>query len=353
MWLVLGDDCLPIGSIDEFLTFLDVTGSSPNTIRAYAHHLKLYWEYLTDVGVDWRAATMRDVVNFVTWLRWGAPISSTIGAIGERRKSSTINAIVAAVTAFRVYHVRAGTMAGQIEYQLQMEPGRPYKPFLHHITKGRPIHVRIVKIKTHPPLPRTLTDNDMKRVAAACTHLRDKFLIRLLTETGMRIGQALGLRHSDIRSWDNEIRVVPRDDNANEARAKRREGESLRIDVDAGLMRLYGDYVINELGELDTDYVFVNLWDGEIGRPLTYSAVYDLFRRLEHRTGIHIRPHMQRHSHATDLLRTGKWDIALVQKRLGHRHITTTAKYLHLLDDDLKAAHQDYLRRREARPQPS
>ena len=160
------------------------------------------------------------------------------------------------------------------------------------------------------------------------------------------------MRHSDIRSWDNEIWVVPRDDNANEARAKRREGESLRIDVDAGLMRLYGDYVINELGELDTDYVFVNLWDGEIGRPLTYPAVYDLFRRLEHRTGIHIRPHMQRHSHATDLLRTGKWDIALVQKRLGHRHITTTANYLHLLDADLKAAYQDYLRRREARPQP-
>jgi hypothetical protein len=76
----------------------------------------------------------------------------TVGAFGERRTSSTINAIGAAVTAFRVYHVRAGTMAGQIEYQLQMQPGRHYKPFLHHITKGRAIHTRIVKIKTHPPL---------------------------------------------------------------------------------------------------------------------------------------------------------------------------------------------------------
>ena len=68
MWLVLGHDCLPIGPIDEFLTFLDVTGSSPNTIRAYAHHLKLYWEYLTEAGVDWRAATLQDIVNFVAWL---------------------------------------------------------------------------------------------------------------------------------------------------------------------------------------------------------------------------------------------------------------------------------------------
>jgi integrase/recombinase XerD len=348
MWLVLGDDYLPIAPIDEFLTFHDVTGSSPNTIRAYAHHLKLYWEYMTDGDLDWRAATLQNVIDFVTWLRWGSRLEVT-SSVGEKRRPSTINAILAAVTAFRVYHVRAGTMAGQIEYQLQMEPGRPYKPFLHHVTKGRPIQTRVVKIKSHAPLPRTLSDEDLKRVMAACRHLRDKFLIRLLAETGMRIGQALGLRHSDIRSWDNEIWVVPRDDNANEARTKRAGEEPLRIDVDASLMRLYGDYLGEELGELDTDYVFVNLWDGEIGRPLTYAAVYDLFVRLEKRTGIRVRPHMERHSHATDLLRTGKWDLALVQKRLGHKNIATTAKYLHLLDDDLKTAHEDYLRRRQAR----
>jgi integrase/recombinase XerD len=107
----------------------------------------------------------------------------------------------------------------------------------------------------------------LKRVTAACRHLRDKLLVRLLAETGMRIGQALGLRHSDIKSWDNEIWIVPRDNNTNEARAKRIEGDELRIDVDAGLMRLYADYLIDELGELDTDYLFVNLWDGRAWPP--------------------------------------------------------------------------------------
>src|ERR1700730_5044583 len=99
MWLVLGEDCLPIQPIDEFLTFHDVTGSSPNTIRAYAYHLKLYWEYLTEAEVHWRAATLQDVVNFVAWLRWGPPLDNTVRAIGEQRKPSTINTIVAAVTA--------------------------------------------------------------------------------------------------------------------------------------------------------------------------------------------------------------------------------------------------------------
>jgi integrase/recombinase XerD len=95
--------------------------------------------------------------------------------------------------------------------------------------------------------------------------------------------------------------------------------------------------------------VFVNLWEGEIGRPLTYAAVYDLFLRLERRRGIRVRPHMERHSHAIDLLRTGKWDLALIQKRLGRGRIATTARYLRMLDDDMKAAHQDYVRRRAAR----
>jgi integrase len=349
IWLVLGENYLPIPPIDEFLTFLDVTGSSPNTIRAYAHHLKLYWQYLAEADLDWRTATTQDLAKFVSWLRWGSQVRSEPRRVGEQRKPSTINTIVAAVSAFRVYHARAGTMAAQIDYQLQIEPGRPYKPLLHHITRGRPIQTRVVKVKSHPPLPRTLSHHELNQVFAACRHLRDKLLVRLLAETGMRIGQALGLRHSDIRSWDNEIWIVPREDNANDARAKRIEGDELRIDVDPGLIRLYGDYLIDELGELDTDYVFVNLWEGEIGRPMTYAAAYDLFRRLEQRTGIRVRPHMERHSHATDLLRTGKWDLALVQKRLGHRSIATTAKYLHLLDEDLKAAHQDYIQRRRAR----
>jgi integrase len=33
-------------------------------------------------------------------------------------------------------------------------------------------------------------------VLAACEHLRDRFLLSLLAETGMRVGQSLGLRHA-------------------------------------------------------------------------------------------------------------------------------------------------------------
>ena len=45
---------------------------------------------------------------------------------------------------------------------------------------------------------------------AACDRLRDRFLFTLLAESGLRIGEALGLRHSDIDAASRLITVVPR-----------------------------------------------------------------------------------------------------------------------------------------------
>ena len=80
---------------------------------------------------------------------------------------------------------------------------------------------------------------------------------------------------------------------------------------------------------------------------MTYSAVDDLFRRLYKKTGIKATPHLFRHTHATALIRAG-WNMAYVQKRLGHSDIQTTINtYTHLLDDDLKEAYKEYLQQRE------
>jgi len=75
------------------------------------------------------------------------------------------------------------------------------------------------------------------------------------------------------------------------------------VPVGASWLRLYADYLHEEDGALDSDYVFVNLWAGQYGRPLTYAAVYDLVGRLRRRTGIDFDPHWCRHSYATGLLR--------------------------------------------------
>src|SRR5665811_501993 len=152
---------------------------------------------------------------------------------------------------------------------------------------------------------------------------------------GMRIGQALGLRHADVGSRDRVIRIVPRTDNANGARAKTRSVHV--IPVSTALIRLYSEYLHVEYGALDSDYVFVNLFGEPVGAPLRYQAVNALVGRLRDRTGIAFTPHTLRHCHATDLIRRGV-PIEVVSKRLTHDSVSTTSSaYVHLGAEDVRA----------------
>ncbi len=113
----------------------------------------------------------------------------------------------------------------------------------------------------------------MQAILDACDHLRDRLLFALLLDCGVRIGEALGLRHEDMGIAERAVTVTPR---PNDNRARAKAGISRTIPASAELMRLYADYLTREYGSLDSDYVFVNLWSRPYGRPWTYAAVYDL-----------------------------------------------------------------------------
>ena len=92
-----------------------------------------------------------------------------------------------------------------------------YKPFLHHVTKTEPERRRAIKLKTSPPRPKVLTVKQIQTILDACEHLRDRLLFALLLDVGMRIGEALGLRHEDMGIAEREVTVVPRDNGAESA----------------------------------------------------------------------------------------------------------------------------------------
>ena len=84
--------------------------------------------------------------------------------------------------------------------------------------------------------------------------------------------------------------------------------------------------------------MFVTLWSGPIGHPLTYPSVYDLVCRIRKRTGITFGPHTFRHTYATELLRRGV-AVEVVQHLLGHTSIATTSgAYAHLKVEDARRA---------------
>ena len=68
-WTLLGDDGMPVEPAERFLAFLGAVERSPNTIKACAHDLKDWFEFLGDRDLDWSTVTVEDVAAFVVWLR--------------------------------------------------------------------------------------------------------------------------------------------------------------------------------------------------------------------------------------------------------------------------------------------
>ena len=302
-WTVMGDDGEPVAPIQAYLSHLSAIERSPHTVRGYAIGLKLWFEFLAGAGMSFDRAGLDDVARFVAWLR--APKGGPWSLDGEKaaRKPATVNQYLAALFGFYDYLARAGVSLADDLMTWRRAGRRGYIPFLYHATKGNPIPIRPVKLTVAHQRPKTLSEKDILAIIEACEHLRDRALFALLAETGLRVGQALGLRHADVLSWSRELRIVPRTDNANGARAK--IGDVEIIPVTAGLIRFYSEYMHAEYADLDSDYVFVNLWAEPYGWPLTYNNVNQLVRRLRSRTGIDFNIHMLRHSAATEMIRAG------------------------------------------------
>ncbi|WP_405065048.1 site-specific integrase [Kribbella sp. NBC_01510] len=339
-WTVLGDDG-PVVPVERYLAYLTDIERSPNTVKAYAHDLKDWFVFLARQGLDWREVRLEDLAEFIAWLRRppasrGAVVA-VLPSVEHHCSPSAVNRKLSALSAFYQHAARNGVDLGDLLTTWQPAGRRSsgWKPFLHHISKGQRQPRRTIGLPAPQKLPRVLTVVETQAILDACERLRDRFLFALLWDSGVRIGEALGLRHADIAAAEQEVRVVPRT-NDNGARTKSRVARS--IPVSAELVRLYADYLHGEYGDLESDYVFVNLWGRPHGHPLAYPAVYDLVRRLRRRTGIDFDPHWYRHSAATRLLRDGV-PIEVVSKLLGHADITTTANvYGHLTAEDARKA---------------
>jgi integrase len=248
--------------------------------------------------------------------------------------AATVNRKLAAVSAFYAHQARNGAGVGDLLAAWRAGGRGGWKPFLHHIGKGKPYRGRAISLKAPQKLPRILTAAEAQAILDACTRLRDRFFFALLYESGCRAGEALGLRHEDIAAAEQEISIVARE-NANGARAK---SGGRAVPVGPELIRLYADYLHEEYGSIDSGHVFVNIWAEPKGHAWSYQAAYDLVLRLRARTGISFDPHWFRHGAATRWLRDGV-PIEVVSTLLGHSSVTITSSvYGHLTAADARVA---------------
>ncbi|MGI5243394.1 tyrosine-type recombinase/integrase [Dactylosporangium sp. CA-139066] len=344
-YTVVGGDGLPVESVEVFLRWLTSAGRSPNTVAAYAHDLRDFVEWLAVTGRCFQRMDVDGVAEFFAWLR--RPLAARqpdvllLPGTPARVTNRTVQRKRSTLASFYAFHARRDSAVPAV---LGGIDGRrvtgPFVPMLAHtrppgrLSRGErsPIKVPVV---VDPPL--VLSDVEVRRLLAACCRWRDRFLLVLLHETGLRLGEALGLRHSDLRLRQGEVHVVPRLDNANRARVKGLRGRV--VPVRGVVFDAYATYMEVEYGALDSDYVFVNLFRPPVGAPMRASAVEKLAARLRRDAGVaSFSPHVLRHGFATRLLRAGV-PIEVVPELLGHSSPQTTAQaYAHLTVEDHRRA---------------
>lgn len=347
-WTVIDEEYRTVAPVEEWLEAHRYLWS-PNTVRGYATSLAQWWTFLEQRGeaARWHEVGVPTVSGFLSWLRNGRTVEHALVAPEESPAAQTLDARLAALISF--YRWQQVVFGVPVAARLMRGPSRraPARGLLGHLdARATPGLSSLVRVRRHrrdrPPL---LLPQQIQAILDGCAvadptigewsgNLRDRLLFALLAETGMRLGEALGLRVADFvmgRGGTPHVEVVPREDNRNGARVKMMRPR--RIYVGGDLERLFADYLTHlacraaELGQPVTSDspLLVNLQRPPLLAALREGTVRDKTAALR-RNGVGPAgwtPHWFRHSHATALLLAGtpEW---VVTRRLGHAHVQTT-----------------------------
>ena len=357
-------------------SLLDAQGRSVGTARAYAGRVALYLTWAATAGVDSAAPEVDQLAAFARWLertpsrkhrrgrqRRRAPAAEVV-ALGSARSPATVDGIVAAVVEFVRFAASRGWCEPSVADRLSFRAELRFAPrgWDRGERTGRPVvNRRVVRRRRVERPPATLSGDQICALVDACSTLRDRFVVEALYATGLRVAELCGLRLADLHLVPSSahlgcqvagahLHVVRREDNENGALAK--SAWPRVVPVTKALVVCHDAYRFerDEVPEAaESDYLLVNLWRPPLGRALSPDAVERLFMRLSARVGFRARPHMLRHSFASEVALSTK-DPALVKELLGHASVASTDVYLHARWDDMRAAVDGHARRNAGTP---
>ncbi len=203
--------------------------------------------------------------------------------------------------------------------------------FLRFLVEENCLSERILiwKIKLRLPdfLPRVINPDDVRKFLSVIEKPRDRALMLILLRTGMRIGELLNTKVTDVDLRDKKIHIYEGEKNC--------LGRVVYLSDDALFaVRLW-------LSKRDRRKAF--LFYGWQDNPLGYSAARALFVRYLRKAGLRSTSytlHCLRHTCATELLNAGMC-LECLQQLLGHHNIEMTRRYARLTD---KTRESEYFR---------
>ncbi len=256
------------------------------TIKAYRIDLKQYIDFLTSRNLEITTQSVRTYVMF----------------LHDSYQVRSIKRKVASIKAWSSF---------LLENQLIEED-----PFYHwHVRLRQPtILPRTIPLRVVESVLRAAHNETQQAetIAGKRQAWREKAVLELLFATGMRVSEVCGLQADDVDLLDRYVRVYGK-------------GSKERM------IQLENAEVLNTLEtykELEPSQSGEPFFKNRLAHPLSDQSVRHIVCKYADKAGcgMHITPHMFRHSFATLLLEADV-DIRYIQKFLGHSSISTTQIY--------------------------
>jgi integrase/recombinase XerD len=180
---------------------------------------------------------------------------------------------------------------------------------------------------------------------APSPQLRNRLIIRLLWQTGVRGHELTGMELENIDREERSIRVYSsKTDDWRTVYYQPSLDFLLDQWIDSGYRDAYGPATTSP-------YLFPSQRSEQISRQTVGKLVVQaaknagcqekMYEDASGKPKWRITTHSLRHGHAVHALRCGV-DIRTLQKHLGHQNIDTTERYLRILDDDVREAYQKF-----------
>ncbi len=186
---------------------------------------------------------------------------------------------------------------------------------------------RGIKLKLPDVLPRAMNPADVRKLLGVIDDVRDRALFLLLLRTGIRIGEALGLKLNDLDIKGRKVHLYEGEKNS--------MGRVVYLSDDA----LFAIKLWLRRRDKNKEFVFYGNSNGH----LCYSTGRGLFVKYLKRAGLDQKGytvHCLRHTFASELLNAGM-RLECLQQLLGHQDIEVTRRYARLTDTTRE---QEYFR---------
>lgn len=326
-------------TIDRFLK-----PRKPHTARTYKVGLDHFKTHLQAYGLTGESAVDRVqpqmVTDFIPWLRDHLQRQDDQQPISKSSLHTYLAAVVAWYGYVAIEAEWIATVSITAYERMRRSVYREAKVDPRILRQRLPSAAVINRVLTvvrgaAPALPteRVVPPAEVRR--RHLLWLRNRAIVEVLLSTGMRVGELVALRRSDLLADTREIEIVTS------------KGQRSRVVICSTVSwaALQG-YLQARDGarRAPRTPLFSSHHAGGHGevRPLTTRAVENVVGEIAERAGLvdfHLTPHSFRHYFATVML-AGTDNLALVQRLLGHENPATTEIYAQVNQEQARAAHR-------------